>query len=278
MFNTKITAIYEETLFDFPYNSFASVYGVLGFKSPEKLGGNCADQAERVHRHLKTFLDSSQQPYQLGYLLDQRHHATLLHLNGHSYLFDPYVLHESVIDASKILSSGIGEIFNAYPKENVYNFLKVTPLNATKLLLEKHRFNAKINQYGITQFWLDTGLPQDQRIPVTTDIIAYHPEQTTLSIRILDKNSGQLTHVIYPVAQLFDQRSVDKKYLQIKLNDGSSITDPQTLDFINTFQQISQTLNSSPSELLDYMMHGVELYFKYAPKKINFNSKNPVNQ
>jgi hypothetical protein len=129
------------------------------------------------------------------------------HLNVRSYLFDPYVLHESVIDASKILTRGIGEVFNAYPKENAYNFLKVTPLNATKLLLEKHRFNTKTQEYGITQFHLDTRLLQDQRIPIKTPLIAYHPEQTTLSIRILDKNSGQLTHVIYPVEKLFQKRS-----------------------------------------------------------------------
>ena len=97
-------------------------------------------------------------------------------------------------------------------------------------------------------------------------------------MRILDKNSGQLTHVIYPVEKLFQKRSIDKNHLQIKLNDGSSISDPQTLQYINAFQQISQALNSSQSELMDYMMHGVELYFKNAPEKIAFNPQNPVNQ
>jgi hypothetical protein len=115
------------------------------------------------------------------------------------------------------------------------------------------------------------------KLPPPSKIIPYffHPEQTTLSIRVLCKSDSKMYQLVYPICWYFRSGMHSSANIFIKLNSGETITSSRS-DYRFFLQKIADNIGLTKNDIIDFIMGGVSLYEKFAPKEIKFQKYKPV--
>lgn len=269
----KAWTIYEDFILNVPYSSVSQLYKYLeNMDVPMNLGVPCALQSFDLGVRFKN------NGFKYWYIRDNRHGAVIVEIENVKYYFDPYLLHSEIIDISKI--DGMGFVsFNAYPvrmssdKKQIPSMLKVRyDSKNARLISIYNQFEPGENKYKLSRkFRFDMNFrawnfpPPEEVIP-----LFFHPEQTTISMRVLCKSDRKLYNIIYPICWYHGDKKQDPQNIKLKLNDGEVI-DFSSPRFKFYISKIATNVGVSDKELIDFIMGGVFTYEKHSPSKINFH-------
>ena len=274
---------YNTVLTRMPYNSVTPVYQTAGIIVPDYFGDNCIGQAEAVINNLPRSLAEKS-----FYLVDERHHLVITLIGEDYYLLDPYLMHKEPINISLQLRNGaLQQTYPAYPlefndrKEEMRSFISVNFLpdahdTCTRFSLRKGRFSPSHDRYEIAVFNFDLQNRIKERTAPDDPAIAFHAEQTTLSIRYFDPKTAKVTHLIYPIATVL-RRPIDLRYLYIKDAKGARISYLHERFSIEADALAAKLKCQGVYELLDFIIGGARIYQQRASKETVFKSLNPVN-
>ena len=259
----------------YPYNSITPVYHIAGESVDPAFGDNCIWQAEAIKARIEALgcLDAY-------YVNDNRHHAAVAMNGANVYYFDPYLMHiHPIILANVLASEGRSMDFPAYPVINQkMSSLTVTFTHSdSSFRVKKTRYDYAKGFQCISTFNLDLKCRKTGRPHPSDQTIAFAAEQNSLSIRFLDKETGTLTHLVYPIAETHPYKLVTCSKLYTKNNFGY-VSHKGEIGYSDEMSAVSGNFGLPISEIEDFVMHGVELYERFAPKDIQYYSTNPTNQ
>jgi len=250
-----------------PYSSAAPVYAVAGETSPTVFGGNCIDQAEAA----KALADSIM-GCESRYLRDHRHHAVHVPLEYGALILDPYLLH-----SSPAFLNGGSKRQHAYPRVDGVEGFVVFRQTGDWIGLEKKVFNPAARAYQTAQFCMSIGSANIERPSRADASIAFAPEQTSLSVRVLDPSIQALIHLVYPVSRLRGE-PVREQCLYVKQSGSEVICATDRVRFREATDRLAHLLGCAYLEVIDYLLHAAVLYETHAPQGIRYYSANPTNQ
>jgi hypothetical protein len=268
--------VLQDSLYRMPYSSVTPFYLLLTAHVPDPRFGNaCVWQSKAVADDLiaRGLTD-------VRFLNDRRHLATVARCNGELYLFDPYLLHRNAINLSEVLREGANQTYRAFPickdahgqrKDGV---LEVQPSSDRREVTLRYRqFAVAEDRYLLRhRFTFSVGATLE-RFPSLEDIrhrlsgLLFHPEQTTLSVRVLNRKRGSISQVFYPVAQYHGDPSILPDRLRVDVSDGWTASFGTTA-FRREVSRMSDEMGCSPSDLIDFLLGGVSLYERNAPRTI----------
>jgi hypothetical protein len=274
-----LTKAYCSVLKEVPYNSVSSVFNVAREVPPAVFGGNCIWQVMQLRKRLLN--EGVRGTY---FLRDGRHHTLIVPSREALFLLDPYLMHKEPINLTEMLDSREKQRkFIAYPnvidasgKVQKGYIAIVFEKDKHRFVIEKGRFNPNLSEYRVLRFFFDLNCPKYRTLSLSNPSVAFHPEQTSLSIRVLDIASGEVMHLIYPIHKFYNL-PVNESHLYVKTNQCLVVPHSKSRDFNNSVSRIATTLNCTIEEMLRFMRRGVVLYNRLAPQDINFFSQNPTN-
>jgi hypothetical protein len=256
----RITSIFRGVLADVPYSSAVSMYVVAGEKYPLQFGGNCLHQSKVLRERLSEA--GFPNTYFLRDTLNGRHHPVLLEMDSNRYLLDPYLMANGPINLDKILQTGSKEIsFDSYP---------IIDGEASKLILnfeDEKTFAISKTWPRITRgdhfkFNLDC-LSDEGPGPEEYKSLVFAPIQDTLSIRVLDLESGPVWDIKYIVHK---EGQIDEERLSIVDNRRTLIPKSKKDKFYASLDILAGYLKTDSKTLLKFMLRAAELYQKYHPE------------
>lgn len=274
----KVNNTYQNVI-NIPYSTVPMVYRLAHEKHLLKYKDtSCLGLSEILKSRL-----NKQGFKDIFFIRSNRHHALILKNNNEVYLLDPYLLHKEPINLTKILDSKQKkEKFEAYPLittpsgEIKPSYLTVRCQDPNIFSVEKGRYNCDLAKYQVTKFSFNIQNAVRNLGRLDMKKLLYDPEQTSLSIRFLDKANMTLTHLVYPINKAFPDKIIDKKLLFVKTNEGK-IFNYNDKNFDENLEKMSNQLECTTESLIDFMIQGVKDYFREAPAQLKFYSKNPVN-
>lgn len=260
-----LSGLLRESLYEIPYNSYATAMDVLGYPTPISFGGNCVYQVKMLRQKIEKVFPG----IPVAYLIDDRHHSLLVGTpeTGLFYL-NPYLMQ---LEAAPVpLALGSVEV-PAFP--SVFGQMGKVLLERTSdgLIVKKFIFNKYISDSPIQthrfQFNLNTSL-SDQHHSTKDKNFAIHPEVSTLSIRGITA-SGEMIAYVY---------SLTKKQTYIINPYGQKIFSQEKGEFNRWFQILLDLLSVSRDDFLNYAQRGLGAYMSLAASvEIDFQYPNAVN-
>lgn len=277
--NLKIAwNIYKYILYHVPYNSISQLYLYLKKEEvPLNYGLPCALQLNE----LVTRLSNAGFSY-TGYI-DLRHATIVVPINGKEYLFDPYLLHSEPVCLTSLEDDKYYH-FKAFPYRKDKEARTVPSQFRIQICREKGTMNTRYAQFQvkddkflqIRRFRFDKDRTI-MKLPSPSELVPhfFHPEQTTLSFRVLCKSDSKLYQIIYPICWYFRSGMHSPLNILIKLNDGETITSSAT-EYKFFLQKIADNLGLTKKDIIDFIMGGVDIYEKHAPEHIEFHNYKPL--
>ncbi len=277
--DTNLRAVYEAGL-KMPYCSVTPVYLVAGECPPPEVGDNCIAQAAKVADILEV-----KGALHRSFVHEGRHHAVVCECNNDLYYFDPYLMHAEPINLTSIYKSKSGKrSFDAYPSiADKHGAIRKGHLvvrfdqNVSCFNVEKFRFDYVTDEYHVARFSFDLGKKKVQRPPGNDYDIAFASEQTSLSLRLLNQDNGSVNHIVYPIAETHPFQLIDKRKIYIKNRIGL-ILNWGEVGYTEELNEMALQVGLAGSDIEDFIMHGVSLYEKLAPRHLQHASTNPTNQ
>jgi hypothetical protein len=270
--------IYKELLYNIPYNSVTHLYIYLaGKKVPSNYGMPCVLQLDELMRRF------TKAGFSYTIYVDQRHATIVVPIEGELYLFDPYLLHSEPVCLSKC-EDGKYYSFEAFPYRIDKEGRKISSQYRVQINRQDALLKTKYAQYqekddkflSIRSFRFDmkTPIPGLPKAEVMVPQF-FHPEQTTLSCRVLCKSDSKIYQVIYPICWYFRSGMHNKSNLLIKLNNGEMIN-PSSPRFQFYLEKVAFNMDLTQGDIIDFILEGVNVYEKYAPEMVNFYNYKPV--
>lgn len=266
-----LSRMLADFLIDVPYNSISQFYRIFENQvPPQRFGTSCVWQSYLLGDRIR----SSLKDCQLTYLHDGRHIALTCATRSRIFLLDPYLLHKDAIELP--VEDGEQSESRAYPDRkdaagNDHPGRLLVRRDANTLKLIYSRFSpTRLHPFIARAFHLDMAdqAPQDPPEGEFIKPLLYHGEQNNLSIRMVLRESRDMAELIYPISVLHRQ-PVQKANLLTRDNQGRfmSPTDPGH----NTLLcRMSESLGCTTGELEDFVLEGVRIYERHAPKEIDY--------
>jgi hypothetical protein len=270
--------IYKSILYSIPYNSISQLYIYLKeINVPHNFGLPCVLQLnELVSRLVNAGFSYT------GYL-NHRHASIIVPIGGKEYLFDPYLLHSEPVCLSSLKENQYYN-FKAFPYRKDKEGRTIPSQFRVQVSRKNETLNTRYAQFQsdddkfllIRRFRFDLGQTV-MSLPPPSEIIPlfFHPEQTTLSIRVLCKSDSKVYQLIYPICWYFRSGMHSPVNIFLKLNSGEVITSSRS-DYKFYFQKIADNTGLTKNDIIDFIMGGISIYEEYAPKEINFQNYKPA--
>lgn len=270
--------IYKDILYHVPYNSISQLYIYLKkIDVPLSFGLPCALQLKELTRRF------NEAGFSYTGHVNHRHGTIIVPIEGREYLFDPYLLHSEPVCLSS-LEDNKHYSFKAFPYRKDKEGRTIPSQFRLQVSRKNETLNTRYAQFQVEndKFLLVRRFRFDlsqtvMKLPSPSKIIPYffHPEQTTLSIRVLCKSDSKMYQLIYPICWYFRSGMHSPTNIFIKLNSGETITSSRS-DYRFFLQKIADNIGLSKNDIIDFIMGGVSLYEKFAPKEIKFQKYKPV--
>lgn len=270
-----LRAIHHGVLHGIPYNSISQFYEYFEGITPElRYGLSCGFQALEVGRRLRLAgLD------RVRFLIDGRHAAAVCEHEGQTYLFDPYLLHLDPINLSGLAETGKPGDFLAYPfascrngsrKPGVLRVRHVAHLGSVSL--EYMRVNSVTCRYALSRYFRLSFASAIEEAPPSDAIrsMLYHPEQNSLSVRILCPSDGTVRDLVYPICYYHGDPEVLASRLVARTPSGEWVEAIDEVRFEGELRTMASTLGVAPKELVGFVLRGVEIYERHAPTSIPY--------
>jgi hypothetical protein len=271
--------IYQEilanSLYECPYNSISHLYWAFTQDIvPQEMGCPCVWQTKQLGDKL---LDLGHETY---FLQEGRHLAVVALIKDNHYLFDPYLLHTLPLNLSMLNKNHRSIVSEAYPfrsdtkGEPKNGKLEVRWVNEHSIKLVYWQFSQSKNTYKISRLFtlnLTKKIPSNVKIDVNEHIpLLFHPEQTTLSIRSVDRFSHKMWQIVYPIWKYHLEENHDENNILVVDNDGNTYTRNET-KYDEILASAVNAIHGNKREIIDFIMKGVLLYEQHAPKEIDYH-------
>ncbi len=270
--------IYKELLYHVPYNSITHLYQYLDNEEiPLNYGLPCVLQLdELVNRFAKA-------GFSYVRYADLRHTTIIVPIEGKEYLFDPYLLHSEPICLTPLKDEKYYH-FKAFPYRKNLGNRTVPSQFRFQIDRKKRLMNSRYAQFQVKdnkfmqirrfRFSLNHTL---EKLPPASEMIPlfFHPEQTTLSIRVLCKSDSKIYQIIYPLCWYFRSGMHSPSNILIKLNDGETISS-SSAHFQFFLEKIAWNIELTKKDIIDFIMGGIHIYEKHAPKVVEFHKYKPI--
>lgn len=272
----KINQIYQEVA-KMPATFLSNVYNYAGEKdkSPEIFRDNtCIGLGNRLKDKLAKngYKDSYFVP-----LEGSRHHLLVSNIKNNWFLFDA--------SWSTMEPANLTEIFNSPTKKGGVNMLPVLYDKDGNVILQSYMYLSypdKNNSNKIEMQMKSSNLSAKggiydlekrfQNRPIRTVDNIYTQSQSTLEIKVQNISKGEKNYLVYPVAKYFDEKINNPDFIYIK--DSAGQKHPYgSNEFKKYLGEMGQILKLEASKILDYMTHGVDLFYKNAPEGFKFIKK-----
>lgn len=278
LFYEILSSEIKSFLIDVPYTSISQFYEYYENQHVDsRFGVSCVFQSYAFGKLLE-----SKGICDVSYYVDGRHVALLCSAEGETFLIDPYLLHTSPIEirpkAINDHSDTIRSESYAYPYRKQKNNNKPSKLSANyypefnKVRLTYKKYSPCKEHYVISRmFTLDLNCTISSS-PPSIDVVKpllHHGEQNNLSIRMLHRKEHLMYELIYPIA-LYHSQAIDEGYLIARNNNGQLITTEDKSSFKSIINRMTESLECSESTLISFVLGGVAIYEKHAPKHIEY--------
>lgn len=227
----KASEILKKNL-EFPYCSASAYYNFDWQKISDNFWWNCCEQAEKLKKDLEKFWIEAKyiDDFTVG-----RHRSIIMKWDDWDYYLSPYLMQEKAI----LLTENIQEDILVHPfiwdkswilkiskKDNILNVTKLWPNSYRKDI-----FSYDINKLINDDLSLENHISR-----------VIHPEQTTLSIRVIDFENTDVLHYIFDFKsnKIYTLSSKGRFYIGTK-------------EFDETLKKIANIIDSSPSEIQDFI-------------------------
>ncbi|RZU54514.1 hypothetical protein EV385_6465 [Krasilnikovia cinnamomea] len=259
-----------DVVFEVPYSSVSQYYEYYGdAPAPAVYGLSCVWQTFEVGRRLEA---AGHGP--VRYLVDGRHVAAVTTTADGMDVYDPYLLHleplrlrradagpngtvTAVREAVPFRSTGAGE-----PAPGRVRAVWTPKRN--RLRLEYTRFSPSRGHHVVSRMFTFATDRVLGAVPPPAEVVRpllLHPEQNNLSVRVVDRDLG-LHELVYPLAA--SAGPPHRRDLLTRDNEGRWARHGRR-DFDTSLGAIADTLAVSTSELVDFVLGGVDIYRRIVP-------------
>lgn len=270
-----LTQTLENLLIEVPYTSISQFYKVFENQTPpERFGVSCVWQSYLLGDRLREAgLDCEQ-----TYLNDRRHIALLCTQGRRRFLLDPYLLHRVPIELSPDGEEHERRRFEvpAYPNRcddvgTTRSAKLVVDAHGTNINLLYTRYSPERRHAVIARaFNLNTENQAGNKPPEGDFLkpLLYHGEQNNLSIRVILRDTLEMSELIYPIALLHGQ-PVQRDHLLVRNNQGQFIRADEA-GFPEAMVRMRDSLGCTADDLETFVLDGVNIYERHAPVHIDY--------
>lgn len=227
----KLIEIYKENL-SFPYCSASGYYLLSGICPPDKFGSDCVGQAKILKQKLH---DASICAKYIDDNETGRHRSLLCEIEGQLYYMTTYLMHPAPVP----LNSGL-LVVPSFPfvqgvSSSIFISIKGTILDVKKTW---------INSCRIDRFCFDINSANNEELSHEEWMRRLiHPEQKTISIRVMDIVNVEVLHYVMHVSK------ADRTHTSSSLG----VSQKGSGEYNRTLRRIAELIGSSPSEIEEYI-------------------------
>tara|TARA_Y100000310_G_C20699227_1_gene828138 strand:- start:3062 stop:3865 length:804 start_codon:yes stop_codon:yes gene_type:complete len=251
-------AIYADALNTIPYSSAVPMFRIAGVSIDPKFGCNCIDQNSRIQTRLEGVGFDS-----MRYLRDTslgRHHPLIVDFQNEPYFIDAYLMSEEPVNLNAVKRNGGSMEVDAFPHLNGEKSKLLFSFDGFETSFNVHKFWPKSTRKDTFYFdfnYLDNTFPTFDEYKV----IALHPIQETLSLRVLDVEKGRVDHLIFPIGP----GRIDRGVIYVKTNEGTNVPMTSESEFEEALHPISLKTQISMEDLVDFINQSADIYFQLKP-------------
>ena len=218
-----------------------------GQRPSKKFGSNCYEQARSLRNTL--IAAGFSKAYLVEDMINGRHRSVLCPIQEKLFLVDPYLMHCEPIDISTIVNSYSADSF------------PITRGEKSILTLRRQKDLITITKSWPYQNRIDTFTINISN-PCTHDLTraqyferAFHPKQTTLSIRFLNTITGSVDYLAYPI----HANKPELAELYIQTSEGNVITQSDSATFNTKLEELTALIDSNNAEVIDFLHEAINL-------------------
>lgn len=237
VYEDKLNTVYAKNLL-YPYCSATAYYVLNGILPPDNFGTDCAGQAKRLRQELH---DVDVFAKYIDDTVSGRHRSLVCWHDGQCYYMTPYLMHRTPININSVPL-----VVPAFPCaqdscSKIFISTQDATLDVRKVWLGQPRIDRFV--FDLTRANFDE-LTNDE---YTARII--HPEQNTISIRVIDFCNNETLHY------LIHTSNTDRSYTI----SAQGISPKSAGEYGRILKKIAELIDSSPSEIQDYIFGAYKL-------------------
>ncbi|MEV5592923.1 hypothetical protein [Streptomyces sp. NPDC052496] len=221
--------VLDEVLVGVPYNSASQFHEYFGTRAaPPRFGLSCAWQSFAAGRMV-----AERTGVTAEYLIDGRHVAAVYRGPDHVVVLDPYLLHSEPLrlDRSAAADGAVRVVVDAYPYRvradgtPAPGRVRATwTLDDDVIRLDYLRFSPRRGHNVASRSFVMRPGSRLETVPPPADWVRpllVHPEQHSVSVRVLHPGTRQLAELILPLAGRPAGIAEDRSLLITKDNQGA---------------------------------------------------------
>lgn len=252
----KLKELHKSALNNIPYSSAVSMYVIAGKSVTSRFGGNCIEQNNSLKKNIEN--TGMSDTLLIRDLLIGRNHSLVVKLNGIDYYSSVYLMPHEPVNLQEVLDTeGHKKIVDAYPHVNGEKSQLTIIFDDSGKRFRVHK--TWPNSKRVDEFEYDLK-SKDNKFPTSEEYrgIAFHEEQDTLSLRILNTEAARVDHLVFPL----ENNTPFIEYIYVKTNEGLKI--PITLEskFDEVIQPISNQIGISKDKLIEFIYNSAKLHFQ----------------
>jgi hypothetical protein len=264
--------VLDEVLVGVPYNSASQFHEYFGTKAaPPRLGLSCAWQSFTAGRMV---MERSGIPAE--YLIDGRHVAAVYRQQDSLVILDPYLLHGEPLrlDRGAAVDGVVRTTVDAYPYRvktdgtPAPSRVRATwDLGDDTIRLDYLRFSPRRGHNTASRSFL---LRPDSRIdtvPPAADFVRrllVHPEQHSVSIRVLHPVTRQMAELILPLAGRPAGVAEDGHLMLTKDNQGA-VAQHGDARFQRDLEVVADAVSASRDDVVAFLLEAAAIHRAAAP-------------
>lgn len=264
--------VLDEVLVGVPYNSASQFHEYFGTRAaPPRFGLSCAWQSFLAGR-----LVAERSGVAAEYLIDGRHVAAVYRRPDGVTLLDPYLLHGEPLrlDRAAAVDGAVRVTVDAYPHRRKKDgtpapsrVRAVWNLADDTIRLDYLRFSPRRGHNAASRSFLLRPESRLGAVPPPADFVRpllVHPEQHSVSVRVLHPATRHMAELILPLAERPAGVAEDGKLMITKDNQGAVAAhgDPR---FQRDLEVVADAVSASPDDVVAFLLEAAAIHRAAAP-------------
>ncbi|MFJ2741491.1 hypothetical protein ACIO3O_17705 [Streptomyces sp. NPDC087440] len=268
--------VLDEVLVGIPYNSASQFHEYFGTRAaPPRFGLSCAWQSFAAGRMV-----AERTGVTAEYLIDGRHVAAVYRGHDGVVILDPYLLHGEPLrlDRSAAVDGVVRVVVDAYPYRVRANGSTAPgraratwTLDDDVIRLDYLRFSPRRGHNVASRSFTMRPESQLATVPPPADWIRpllVHPEQHSVSVRVLHPATRQMAELILPLAGKPAGIAEDRALLITKDNQGAVATHGQA-HFQRDLEVVADAVSAPQDEVIAFLLEAAAIHRAAAPAELN---------
>lgn len=264
--------VLDEVLVGIPYNSASQFHEYFGTRAaPPRFGLSCAWQSFAAGRMV-----TERTGVAAEYLIDGRHVAAVYRGKDDVVVLDPYLLHGEPLrlDRSAAVDGAVQVVVDAYPfraREDgtpAPGRVRATwTLDDDVIRLDYLRFSPRRGHNVASRSFVMRPDSRLETVPPPADWVRpllVHPEQHSVSVRVLHPVTREMAELILPLAGRPAGIAEDRAVMLTKNNQGAvaSYGDPR---FQRDLEVVADAVSAPPDDVIAFLLEAASIHRAAAP-------------